>query len=155
MYKNTSTNWPLTYGSFGSCISRGTNSDDEGFFDDVVSDARVFDRGRKGEEDCEGEAGGGEVGDAPENAGWDGERVAEASEAAECDRDFIGTIKLCRLWFEAWGESGERGLVSSSGGISSAAGIGSPLPTATNWCSVHSSLKSSSPLQNGAIRRSI
>ncbi len=87
----------MTYGSFGSCISRGTNSDDEGFLEDVVSDARVFDRGRKGDEDCEGEAGGGEAGVAPRNAGRDGESVAEVSEAAEWDREDIGTIKFCRL----------------------------------------------------------
>jgi len=66
----------------------------------------------------------------------------------------MGTIKLLILPV-LLPLSGELDLSISSGGISSAAGIGRPLPAAINWCSVHSSLKSSNPLQNGAIRRSI
>jgi len=55
----------------------------EGDFEEVVSDARVLDRGRKGVDGCNrgdevviGEVGGGNV-----NAGRDGDRVADASEA--------------------------------------------------------------------------
>ena len=48
-----------------------------------MRDARVFDRGRKGDEGRDGEGGVGEVGDGRENAGCDGESIAEASEAAE------------------------------------------------------------------------
>lgn len=48
------------------------------------------------------------------------------------EREVIGTVKFCRLLFEACGESEERGLVRSSEGISSAAGMGRPLPAATN-----------------------
>jgi hypothetical protein len=62
-----------------------------------VRDARVLDRGRNGDDDCAGEAGDGEAADVPEKAGCDGERVADVSEAAEWDREDIGTIKLCRL----------------------------------------------------------
>lgn len=76
LYKNTSMACPFTYGSFGNCISRGTSSDED-VLAEVVSDARVLDRGRKRDEDCAGDAEGGEAGDAPENAGCDGESVAE------------------------------------------------------------------------------
>ncbi len=64
------------------------------FFDAFVRDARVFDRGRNGEDEC---AAAGETGldeEALANAGCDGESVAEASEAVECDREFMGGIKL-------------------------------------------------------------
>jgi hypothetical protein len=87
----------LTLGSTGSCISRGTNSDDEGFLEEVVRDARVLDRGRKGDEDCEGEAGRGEAGELPEKAGCEGDRVAEVSDAAEWERPDMGTVKLWRF----------------------------------------------------------
>ena len=65
--------------------------------EDVVRDARVFDRGRKGDEDCEGEAGAGEAVDVPEKAGCEGERVADASEAAEWERPDMGTVKVWRF----------------------------------------------------------
>jgi hypothetical protein len=97
LYKNTSRAWPLTYGSTGSFISRGTNSEDVGFLEDVVRDARVFDRGRKGDEDCAGEAGGGEDVDAPEKAGWEGDKVAEVSDAADWERPEIGTVRFWRF----------------------------------------------------------
>jgi hypothetical protein len=48
--------------------------------DEVVREARVLDRGLKGG-NCEGEAG--VVEDDPENAGCDGDKVVEVSEAAE------------------------------------------------------------------------
>jgi hypothetical protein len=67
-----------------------------------------------------------------EKAGCDGESVADASEAAEWDLDEIGTVKFCKFWVEVCGESGGIGLDNSSSGISSAAGIGRPLPAATN-----------------------
>jgi hypothetical protein len=86
--------WPLTYGSTGSCISRGTSSCVVEFLEEVVRDARVLDRGRNGDEDCDGEASGGEAGDAPEKAGCEGDRVADASEAAEWERPDIGTVKF-------------------------------------------------------------
>jgi hypothetical protein len=89
---------PFTNGSFGSCISRGVISVDDGFLDEVVREARVLDRGRKGD-DVPGEAG--TVEDDPENAGCDGDRVVDASEAAEWERDEMGTIKFCRFWAEA------------------------------------------------------
>jgi len=69
-------------------------SDVDGVLDEVVSEANVFDRGRKGEDEV-GDVGG-EV-EELENAGWDGERVADASEAAEWDRDEIGTVRFCKL----------------------------------------------------------
>lgn len=55
LYKNTSMDCPLTKGSLGSCISRGTISVEDGFFAAFVREARVLDRGRKGEDDCGGD----------------------------------------------------------------------------------------------------
>jgi hypothetical protein len=81
----------------GSCISRGTISEDDGFFAAEARDANVFDRGRNGEEEWEGDAVAAGLLDALEKAGCDGESVAEPSDAVECDREDIGTIKLCRL----------------------------------------------------------
>lgn len=52
------------------------------FFEEVVREANVFDRGRKGDVECVGVVGGEEV-LALENAGCAGESFAEASEAAE------------------------------------------------------------------------
>lgn len=122
---------PLTKGSFGSLSSRGTISDDVGFLDDVVS--IVFDRGRNGEEDGAGAA----------------KFIGDGSEGIELGGCFGDSDDwLCPVM------GIEAGIVLSSG-IASAAGMGRPLPAATSWCSVHSSLKSSRPLQKGAIRRSI
>lgn len=102
------------------------------FFEAFVREAKVFDRGRKGEDECAG-AGEGELGEeALENAGCDGESVADASEAVECDREDIGGIMFWRLWLEGFADSGDSGRVRSSEGISSAAGMGRPLPAATN-----------------------
>jgi hypothetical protein len=112
---------PFTKGSLGSLISRGTISVDEGVLDEVVSDARVFDRGRKGDE-CVGVVG----------AGCDGERAGEVSDAADWDRPEMGTIRFWIFWEEVCADSGDRGLVNSSWGISSAAGMGRPLPAATS-----------------------
>lgn len=70
--------------------------------------------------------------DAFEKAGCDGESVADASDAAECEREDIGTIKFCKLWLDACGESTDKGWVRSSVGISSGAGMGRPLPAATS-----------------------
>jgi hypothetical protein len=91
-----------------------------------VRDASVLDRGRNGDE-----CGAEELGVAIEKAGWEGERLVEASDAAEWLREEIGTIRLCRFWLEACGESGEIGVLIPSG-IASGAGMGSPLPAATN-----------------------
>jgi hypothetical protein len=52
LYRKTSIACPFTKGSLGSWISRGTISVEEGFLDEVVSEARVFDRGRNGDVDC-------------------------------------------------------------------------------------------------------
>jgi hypothetical protein len=82
LYKNTSIACPFTNGSFGSWISRGTISVDKEFFEEVVREANVLDRGRKGDDECVGDVGG-DAAAAFENAGCAGERVAEASEAAE------------------------------------------------------------------------
>ena len=81
LYKNTSMVCPLTNGSLGSWISRGTISVDGEFLEEVVNEASVFDRGRKGDEDCVADVG--ELGEGRENAGCDGERVAEVSDAAD------------------------------------------------------------------------
>jgi hypothetical protein len=109
----------------GSCISLGTISVDDAFLEEVVRDARVFDRGRKGDE------WGGDVGVEPGedrlNAGWDGERLVGVSEAADCDCPAIG---FCIFCVEPCGESKLEGFISSSWGISSAAGMGRPLPAA-------------------------
>lgn len=117
-----------------------------------MRDARVLDRGRNGEENGPVD---GLTGEGRENTGWDGERAEEVSDAAEWLREVMGTVRLLILLAELRGESGERGRIVSSGGISSAAGIGRPLAAAISWYSVQFSLKSSKPRQNGAIRRSI
>lgn len=115
----------MTTRSLGSWISRGTISVDEGFFEEVVSEANVLERGRKRVEDCVGEP-------EEENAGCEGERVVEVSDAADCDRPYMGTIRFCMIWVDAWAEPDDSGRVKSSCGISSAAGMGRPLPAATN-----------------------
>jgi hypothetical protein len=60
------------------------------FFAADARDASVFDRGLKG-----GDAG--VLVGTLENAGCDGERVVETSDPAECDREDIGTVRLCKL----------------------------------------------------------
>lgn len=74
----------------------------------------------------------GEVGGGNENAGWEGDRVADASEAYECEREDMGTVRFCKFGLDDLGDSAGTGLSGSSGGTSSAAGIGSPLAAATN-----------------------
>lgn len=88
-------------------------------FLEVVSEARVFDRGLKGEE-VTGEAGA--VEDELLNAGCEGERL-DASEPADCDLDVIGTI---RFWMFGLIASVSLGLGTSPSGISSALGIAIP-----------------------------
>jgi hypothetical protein len=68
--------------------------------EEVVREANVLDRGRKGDEDG-GEDAIGEVGEEGENAGCEPERVAEVSDAADCDLDEIGTMRFCMFEFEA------------------------------------------------------
>lgn len=97
-----------------------------------VKEASVLDRGRNGED---GNVRAGDVGpdeEPLEKAGCDGDNVAEASDAADCEREDIGGMRFCRFWCEGCAESGDRDLFESWGGISSAGGIGSPLPAATN-----------------------
>jgi hypothetical protein len=67
LYRNASIACPFTNGSLGSRISRGTISVDEGFLEDVVSEANVFERGRKGDGECVGDVG--EFGAGEANAG--------------------------------------------------------------------------------------
>lgn len=67
----------------------------EPFFDDVVRDAKVFDRARSKGAPPDGGASDGEA-DGRENVGWDGERLGEASYDWECEE--TGTISLCWLW---------------------------------------------------------
>jgi hypothetical protein len=125
-----------------------------GFLEEVVRDDNILVRGRKEEVDwLAGVLEDGLDGSPGVVAGT--ARLADVSEAADGDREEIGGIKLCRFGSEPCGESDEGGTVGSSSGISFAAGIGRPLPAATSWCSVHSSLKSFKPRQNGATRRSI
>ncbi len=101
--------------------------------DVFARDATVLALGRwKGNDECEDEVGAGETGDWLERAAWEGGKGVEASEAAEGDLEDIGTVKFCRLKLEPSAELGGKGLVSSSRGISSAAGIGRPLAAATN-----------------------
>jgi len=82
----------------------------------------------------------GEVGlDGSETSDWPWvSGMVRVSEAVDC----VG-----------WGGGG-RGM-RFSGGISSAAGTGSPRAAATIWASVHCSSKSFRPLQKGASFRSI
>ena len=44
----------------------------------------------------------------------------------------MGTIRFCIFWVEACAESVDSGFDNSSGGISSAAGMGRPRPAANN-----------------------
>jgi hypothetical protein len=94
LYKNTSIACPFTKGSLGSCISRGTISVDEGVLEEVVREANVFDRGRKGDED--GDAGA--VEDDPESAGCEGERFVDASDPTEWEREDMGTMRFWMFW---------------------------------------------------------
>lgn len=47
----------------------------------------------------------GEVGGGNENAGWEGDRFADASEAYECEREDMGTIRLCKFGLDGLGDS--------------------------------------------------
>ena len=119
---------------------------EETFLDDV-RDAKVFDRGRKGEEDT------GDTGAVEEkllSVGCEGDRLDE-SEPTDCDRDVIGTIKFCTLGLAT---STSPRLGNRPSATSSLLGIGRPRAAAISWCSAQSSLKSSRPLQKGAIRLS-
>lgn len=91
LYKNTSMACPLTKGSLGSWISRGTISVGE-FLNDEVNEAKVLDLGRKGDEECVGDVG--VLGEGRPNTGCDGEVVVEVSDAADCDRPEMGTIRF-------------------------------------------------------------
>jgi hypothetical protein len=158
LYKKASTRCPLTYGSFGRVSSCGAISVCEALREPVASEASVFARPRKNGDDDELVAIG-DVGDGRENAGCDGDRLLERSEFWDMLRDPIGTVRLLRFGSELRGfHAGLRCLLGrdgSSGGMSSAAGSGRPLTTATSWCSVQVSSWSSSPFQKGASRRSI
>jgi hypothetical protein len=62
---------------------------------EVVRDARVLDRGRKGDND--GVLPGlprGDVVGGSEKAGCDGDRLLDTSEAQESDRPEIGTVRV-------------------------------------------------------------
>lgn len=64
-----------------------------------------------------------------------------------------GTVRLLRFCDEALGDAGLG--MNSSGGCSSAAGMGRPRPAQMSWYSVQLSSLSLRPRQNGAILRSI
>lgn len=93
--------------------------------------------------------------DPPANVG-DG-RVEPALEGLlSDDADVVqgpsGTMRLFKFGVEVVGDAcwdAGRGT-SSSGGVWSAGGMGSPRAAAMIWCSVHVSEKSSSPRQKGA-----
>jgi len=98
--------------------------------DEVVNEARVFARPRnKGmDEGAVGEAG-------PEwvSVGWDEDRLTETSDSLESVLPGIGTIRLCTCWSKVFETCDVREAIRSNpGGISSAAGMGSPRAAATS-----------------------
>lgn len=103
-------------------------SDCEGFLD--VREAKVFDRGLNGEDDCGFGELRGDVGEGRENAGCEGDKFM--SDDCECDRDDIGTIRFWRFGVDDLGDPAGVPFSGSSGGTSSAAGMGRPLAAATN-----------------------
>ena len=111
------------------------------FLEDVVKAANVFARPLKnGDED--GDAPIGEGGEGRENAGCDGERFVDISELDDGDLEVIGNVRLLIFEFDDRGFQSVLRLFArdgSSGGISSAGGIGRPLTAATSWCSVQES----------------
>lgn len=77
----------------------------------------------------------GDVGDGSEKAGCDAVRFAERSEVCDMVRPPIGTVRLFMFWFELRGFHSVLRLFGrggSSSGISSGAGRGLSLTTATN-----------------------
>jgi hypothetical protein len=77
----------------GSWISLGTISNGKGLFEEVVRDANILVRGRKGDVVCPvGVLEEGLEGSTDVVGGTEG--VAEPSEAADWDRDVIGAIKF-------------------------------------------------------------
>lgn len=78
--------------------------------------------------------------------------LALRSDAIDCVLGPMGTVRLFTFFVESNGDADDdtgRGM-SSSGGVWSAGGIGSPRAAAIIWCSVHCCSKSLSPLQKGA-----
>lgn len=75
--------------------------------EDVVSEANVLDRGRKGEDDWAGEEGSGDAGEANGNAALDGERAVETSDAGEDDLSGAGTASFCKFWLDVCGDAGD------------------------------------------------
>lgn len=75
-------------------ISCGVNSPCELFFDKVVNDAKVFDRGRKIEEVED------MFDDGDRKVGCDGVRVGDDSELKDCERDDISTVTFFRFLSE-------------------------------------------------------
>lgn len=106
----------------------------------MAREARVFARPRKKGVDDE-LAASGDVGDGSEKAGCEGDKLLERSEFWDMLREPMGTVSLLRFGSELRGfQAGlrwELGCGGSSGGMSSGAGSGRPLTTATSWCSVH------------------
>lgn len=86
-----------------------------GFFNEVANEAKVFDRGLNTDEDCCDPWEVEETRDGVEKAGCDAERFADASEACDCDRDDMGTVRLCRLGVEDRAVSTGLGASSSGG----------------------------------------
>jgi hypothetical protein len=77
----------------------------------------------------------GELGEGSEKAGCEGERFIDRSEFCEREREVMGTVRLLMFVFEARGFHSALRLLErggSSGGISSGAGSGRSLTTATS-----------------------
>jgi hypothetical protein len=135
LYKKTSMGCPLTKGSCGKLISRGRKSAVDPFRElPPRTAAMAFPRGLN-EELVPGAWL--EIGDGSAEPGLDMAR----SEEADCDRSPIGIVRLSKFGFDCGRGLAETGRgMSSSGGISSAGGMGSPRAAAMIWGSVHWSL---------------
>lgn len=132
LYSTASIGRPPRVGDVGMWTSCGVNSPCELFFDKVVSDARVFDRGRKSEEEAE------ETGcpldkfdDDDRNAGCDGGRVGDDSELNDCERDDIATVTFFKFVSGPWAPEGAVEIELDAPETTSV-GIGRPLTAATS-----------------------
>ena len=137
---------PLTKGSCGSLNSRGVISVCELLRDEVVSEANVFARVRKGNEELEGPVG--------EGSGRDPGKLV-FSGCRNCGLPTVGMDKPRGRSLSLSEDGRFVKRYSSSGGTWSAGGIGRPLAAAISWCSAQFSEKSFRPFQYGASRRSI
>src|SRR3569833_349806 len=110
LYRYTSKGWPLTKGSFGRLISRGTISVVEPLRDETRAAASAFARGLKGE--LVPRAGPAVVGEGRAEPA-----LEPLSDAVDSDRGPRGTVRLARFWLDSAGDSeGSGRTMSSSGG---------------------------------------